>query len=127
MQETPLLFRLVVMSVVIVEYLDWIEMQKANQAKQARVNERLVKKEGSLFLFCCSCVILLRDSIWDGEPWFGSERDAVSIIQTNTHGQGVSAEVCRVWLASEKESSQRETERKEGANKRVVYVWIRAR
>lgn len=44
------------------------------------------------------------------EPWFGSERDAVSTIQTNTHGQGVSAGVCRVWLASEKESSQRETE-----------------
>lgn len=42
----------------------------------------------------------------------GSERDAMSIIHTNTHGQGVSAEVCRVWLASEKESSQRESDKR---------------
>lgn len=71
MLETPLLIRLVVMSVVIVEQLNWIELQEASRAKQAKVSERLNKKEGSLFLLCCSCVILLRDSIWNGGPWSG--------------------------------------------------------
>ena len=54
MLETPLLIRSVVMSVVIVEQLNWVEMQEASRAKQARVSERLNKKEGSLFLLCCS-------------------------------------------------------------------------